>query len=245
MEHRAATLDASIVTTSENSATSHEHRPDRDAALPETLLCLFHGRPHELVEHLAKLYARRVRHARMRAMTPSVLVVTDVQDKLFNAMDVERRDEVIKNIKILVRAARRLGVPIVVTEQYPRGLGRTLPELREAVGDVATLEKTSFSSCGADRFEARLTASGARHIVMTGLEAHVCVLLTSLDLLARGYAVSIVADAVCSRRPTSVDLGLAQARQSGAVVTSTETVVFQWLERADTDVFREVSKLLR
>jgi len=181
----------------------------------------------------------------MRGMTPSVLVVTDVQDKLFTVMDVERRDEMIKNIKILVSAGRRLGVPVLVTEQYPRGLGRTLPELREAVGDIAPVEKTSFSCWGADRFEARLSASGARHVVLTGVEAHVCVLLTSLDLLARGYAVSIVADAVCSRRPASIELGLGQARQAGAVITSTETVVFQWLGRADTDVFREVSKLLR
>lgn len=174
-----------------------------------------------------------------------LLVVVDVQERLFNVMDAERRDEMIANVKILATAARRLGVPVVVTEQYPKGLGATLPELRTLLGDAAPLVKTAFSCCGADGFADRLRASGADHVVLVGLEAHVCVLLTALDLAAQGVSTSIVADAVCSRRAPSMETGLAEARQRGVVVTSTETVVFRWLGSADSDAFRELSKLLR
>lgn len=178
-------------------------------------------------------------------MAQPVLVVTDVQERLFGAMDAERRDDMVRNLKILLTAARRLGTPIVVTEQYPKGLGRTLPELRVLLDETPALEKTSFSACGASGFTERLTSHGADPVILTGVEAHVCVLLTALDLLSRGHRVSIVADAVCSRRAATMDVGLAQARQAGAVITSTETLVFQLLGNSDSDAFREVSKLLR
>jgi len=178
-------------------------------------------------------------------MAHPVLVVVDVQERLFNAMDAERRDDMVANVMILVSAARRLDVPVLVTEQYPKGLGRTLPELRALLGDTPPFEKTAFSCCGADGFMDRMRALGADHVILTGIEAHVCVLLTALDLLTRGLRVSIVADAVCSRRPANLEIGLGQARQASAVVTATETVVFQLLGGADSDAFRELSKLLR
>ena len=178
-------------------------------------------------------------------MAHPVLVVVDVQERLFNAMDAERRDDMVANVKILVSAARRLDVPVLVTEQYPKGLGRTLPELRSLLGDTPPFEKTAFSCCGADGFMDRIGTLGADHVILTGIEAHVCVLLTALDLLTRGLRVSIVADAVCSRRPANLEIGLGQARQASAVVTATETVVFQLLGGADSDAFRELSKLLR
>jgi len=178
-------------------------------------------------------------------MAQPVIVVTDVQERLFGAMDAERRDEMVRNLKILLATARRLGAPIIVTEQYPKGLGRTLPELRVLLDDAAPLEKTVFSACGAAGFASRLRELDAGPVILTGIEAHVCVLLTALDLLAGGTSVAIVADAVCSRRVANMDLGLAQARQAGAIVTSTETVVFQLLGSADTEAFREISKLLR
>jgi len=178
-------------------------------------------------------------------MANPVLVVVDVQERLFNAMDAERRDDMVANVKILASAARRLDVPVLVTEQYPRGLGRTLPELRALLGDTPPFEKTAFSCAGADGFMDRVHALGADHVILTGIEAHVCVLLTALDLLGRGLRVSVVADAVCSRRPANLEIGLDQARQAGAVVTATETVVFQLLGGADSDAFRELSKLLR
>lgn len=134
---------------------------------------------------------------------------------------------------------------MLVTEQYPKGLGRTLPKVRSLLGEAPPFEKTAFSCAEADGFMERLRALGAEHVILTGIEAHVCVLLTALDLLTRGLRVSIVADAVCSRRPANLEIGLGQARQAGAVVTATETVVFQLLGSADSDAFRELSKLLR
>jgi nicotinamidase-related amidase len=178
-------------------------------------------------------------------MARHVLTIVDVQERLFNAMDAERRDDMVANVKILASAARRLEVPVLVTEQYPKGLGRTLPEVKALLPDTTPFEKTAFSCADAEGFVDRLRALGADHVVLTGIEAHVCVLLTALDLLGRGMRVSVVADAVCSRRAANLDIGLAQARQAGAIITSTETVVFQLLGRADTDAFRELSKLLR
>jgi hypothetical protein len=154
-------------------------------------------------------------------MAHPVVVVVDVQERLFNAMDAERRDDMVANVKILVSSARRLGVPVLVTEQYPKGLGRTPPEVRSLLGEAPPFEKTAFSCAEADGFMERLRALGAEHVV------------------------SIVADAVCSRRPANLEIGLGQARQAGAVVTATETVAFQLLGSADSDAFRELSKLLR
>src|SRR5438034_1022816 len=111
--------------------------------------------------------------------------------------------------------------------------------------DVAPLDKTAFLCCSAEGFTERLRGLRPSRVILTGIEAHVCVLLTALDLLGQGFAVSVVADAVSSRTPANLELGLAQARQGGAVVTATETVVFQLLGRADTDAFREIAKLLK
>jgi nicotinamidase-related amidase len=178
-----------------------------------------------------------------KPLNPALLIV-DVQERLFAAMEAERRETVLRNIKILGTAAERVQVPVLLTEQYPKGLGPTVPELRHLL-PVEPIEKTAFSCWGAGGFIDRLQGTGADHVIMAGLETHVCVLLTALDLLPAGFGVSVVADAVCSRRREHHDLGLAQARQAGAVVTSTETVVFQLLKTADTDAFRALSKLLR
>lgn len=178
-------------------------------------------------------------------MPHPALVIVDVQERLFAVMDPESRDDMVANIKILCTAARRLSVPILVTEQYPKGLARTLPELRALLDGVDVLEKTAFSGCQATSFVERLRTLGVDHVILTGLEAHVCVLLTALDLVGLGFRVSVVADAVCSRRRANYERGLTQARDAGAVVTATETVVFQWLGRADNDLFRDIAKLLR
>ncbi|MBI4561370.1 MAG: hydrolase [Candidatus Rokubacteria bacterium] len=175
----------------------------------------------------------------------SLLLVVDVQERLFAAMDPEHREEMVKNIKALVTLARRLGIPVQVSEQYPKGLGHTLPELKEMLGDVEPIEKVAFSCCGTEGFADRLKAIGARQVVLAGIEAHVCVLLTALDLLAQGYGVHVVADATCSRRRENRRIALDQLQQAGAVVTSTESVLFQLLRTADTEDFRVLSKLIK
>ncbi len=178
-------------------------------------------------------------------MSQPVLVIVDVQERLFGAMDSECREEMLGNLKILGATARRLGVPILLTEQYSKGLGATLPELREVLESVEAIEKMSFSCAGAAGFVERLRRLGADPVIIAGMESHVCVLLTALALLDAGFHVTVVADAVCSRRVANLELGLAQARQAGAVITGTETVVFQLLGTAEHEAFREISKLLR
>lgn len=176
----------------------------------------------------------------------TTLVVLDVQERLFHAMDADHREEVMRNIKVLAAAARRLKVPTVVTEQYPKGLGHTLEELKDALGPgLEPIEKVTFSCCGVEPFRARLLAAGARHVVLTGIEAHVCVLMSALDLLATGYSVHVVADAVTSRSQGNWRLAMDQLRQAGAVVTATETALFQLLRQADTEDFRELARLIR
>lgn len=180
-------------------------------------------------------------------LTPqdSLLLVVDVQERLFAAMDPEHREDMVRNIKVLAAAARRLGFPILVTEQYPKGLGHTLPEIKDALGNVASIEKVSFSCCEAQGFTEQLTAAGKTRIILTGMEAHVCVLLTALGLLEAGYAVHVVADAVCSRSRENWRIALDQIRQAGAIVTSTETVLFQLLGRADTEDFKALQPLVK
>jgi nicotinamidase-related amidase len=176
----------------------------------------------------------------------TTLIVIDVQERLFPAMDADHREEVMRNMKILAAAVRRLAVPVIATEQYPKGLGHTLPELRTALGpEVDPLAKVAFSCARAEGFMARLEATGARRVLVTGIEAHVCVLMSALDLMAGGIAVHVVADAVTSRTQANWRLAMDHLRQAGAVVTNTETVLFQLLGQADTEEFRELARLVR
>jgi nicotinamidase-related amidase len=176
----------------------------------------------------------------------TALVVCDVQERLFPAMDSDHREEVMRNIKVLTTSARRLKRPILVTEQYPKGLGHTLQEVLDALGpEIEPLPKVTFSCCALDTFRTRLEATGAKQVVLTGIEAHVCVLMSALDFIAQGYTVHVVADAVTSRTQANWRLAMDHLRQAGAVVTTTETALFQLLRQADTDEFRELARLIR
>ncbi len=177
--------------------------------------------------------------------TQTAVVIVDLQERLFGAMDPEQREAAVRNVKILAAAARRLGIPLAVTEQYPKGLGHTLPEVREAVGPVEPLSKVTFSCCGLSGFAEGLRSQGVRAVVLAGLETHVCVLLTALDLLAEGFAVHVPADATVSRARRNWKVALALLRAEGVVVTTTETVVFQLLRQADTDDFRALAPFLK
>lgn len=170
------------------------------------------------------------------------LVVIDVQERLATAM--KKKDPVIENCLHLIALAGLSDIPVLLTEQYPKGLGPTVPELLKVVPEVAA-EKTTFSCCGVDDFNRKIESSGRQKIVLTGMETHVCVLMTALDLLERGYVVHVVSDAVCSRRKANWISGLALLKDAGAVITNTETVLFQILERAGSDAFKTISKRIR
>jgi nicotinamidase-related amidase len=174
----------------------------------------------------------------------AVLVVIDVQDKLCRAMDEKVLEKLTTNISILQEAARELGLPMVATEQYVKGLGNTLCILKEKLTEPA-LEKMAFSCCGESSFPEKLKALGRKQVVITGMEAHVCVLQTVIELLDAGYHVHLVKDAVMSRRKENWRVGIDAAIAAGAVITSTETALFQLLRVAGSDEFKNLSKLVR
>ncbi|HEX6078364.1 MAG TPA: hydrolase [Methylomirabilota bacterium] len=185
-------------------------------------------------------------HPMALARDQSALVVIDVQERLFPAMDADHREEVMRNLKVLAATAQRLGLPTLATEQYPKGLGHTLPEMKAALpAGLEPMEKVAFSCWAVESFRTRLAASGKRQILLGGIEAHVCVLMSALDLLAAGFAVHVVADAVTSRTQANWRLAMDYLRQAGAVVTTTETALFQLLGQADSDAFRELARLIR
>ncbi|MET0412913.1 MAG: isochorismatase family protein, partial [Polyangiaceae bacterium] len=148
-------------------------------------------------------------------------------------------------VKLLGGAAQRLGACTLFTEQYPRGLGPTLPALLPALSGAERFEKVCFSAFEADGFAARLREQAVSAVVVLGIEAHVCVFQTVRDLLSAGFVVHVPIDGVCSRRDDHKQAGLELCRRAGAVLTTAETVVFDWLERAGSDDFRELSKLIR
>lgn len=175
----------------------------------------------------------------------SLLLVIDVQERLCAAMNAEELNRAQKNIGILLESARELAIPAVFTEQYPKGLGATLPELKAQAPAAATHEKLTFSCCGSQPFSEQLKQSGRTQIIVCGMETHVCVQQTVIDLLIGGFHVHLVKDAVLSRAPANRDTGIEAMTLAGAVPTGTETVVFQWLKVAGTETFKRISRLVK
>lgn len=174
----------------------------------------------------------------------AALVIIDVQEKLCRAMDETVLARLTANINVLQETARELGIPVIVTEQYVRGLGETLPAIREKLAAPA-LEKMTFSCCGDASFLDKVQSLKRRQIIAVGMETHVCVLQTVLELLDAGYHVHLVRDAVMSRRKENWFVGLEGAKAAGAVITSTEAAMFQLLRIAGTEEFKKLSKLVR
>jgi len=173
----------------------------------------------------------------------SVLAVIDFQEKLYP--HIANYEAVGATAARLIRLATILGIPVLLTEQNPRGLGSTVPLIREALPVYEPIAKMVFNCCAADAFLARLAELGRHTLVLTGIETHICVLQTALAARQRGYQVHVVADATGSRSPQNHELGLAVLRQAGVIVTSLEIVVYEWLEQAGTDVFRQALPLLK
>jgi nicotinamidase-related amidase len=171
----------------------------------------------------------------------SCLLVVDVQARLAPAMAAERA--VVDNTRLLLKAAGRLDVPVLVSEQYRRGLGPTVDAVAEFVPDGAVVEKMHFSCMNDAGFAGRFRQTGRPMAVVAGIEAHVCVLQTVEQLLENGNAVFVVADATSSRTPANHAAALERMRHAGARVVTAEMVVFEWLEKAGTPEFKELSAL--
>ena len=177
----------------------------------------------------------------------AVLLVVDVQERLVPAIHKELYPRSLKNMQIMIEAAGTLGLPIVLTEQYPKGLGRTVPEVLKALeGKGCRLfEKLSFSCARDEGFLAAISGLNRRQVIIVGMETHVCVYQTSVDLRRAGYSLFILDDAVSSRFLHNYQSGLQALRDAGATVVSTETAVFQLLKVAATPEFKKVSALIR
>lgn len=176
----------------------------------------------------------------------TVLLVIDIQERLGQAMDAARLATLVKNTGILVQTAKTLAIPILVTEQYPKGLGPTVKAIAELLPNDATpVEKVAFS-CGAVKEVARrLFQTGRRQVVVVGMETHVCVFQTVRDLASGGYVPFVARDAVLSRTEENYTTGIELMRQAGATVTSTESVVFDLLGVAGTAEFKLISPLVK
>lgn len=177
--------------------------------------------------------------------TDSSLIIIDVQEKLMPA--VKHHKKIIANCAALVTGAKRFDVPLVITEQYPKGLGRTVPAVGDlAQGAVKIIEKNSFSGVKHTPFKTYIsetTTKDSAQLVLAGSEAHICVLQTALDLRAEGYQVFVVADAIGSRRSSSLKIALERLKMNDIQLVSTEMVLFEWIETADSAAFKDLRPL--
>jgi nicotinamidase-related amidase len=174
----------------------------------------------------------------------AVLVVIDIQEKLITAMPPNVYARMRATTAMLVEAASLLGIPVLTTEQYPKGIGHTVTELSAACAQ-GVVEKTAFGCCGEPAFLAALQKLGRRQVLVTGMEAHVCVYQTVLGLLAAGYHAHLVRDAICSRSKDDFRAGVSNAARAGALVITAEMALFQLLKDSRHEQFRAISKLIK
>ncbi len=180
----------------------------------------------------------------------AALFVVDIQDRLVPAMPPEIVAKILKHTNILIEACAALGLPIVVSQQYPKGLGATAQPIEDALANVPPsqlhrFDKLEFSSAASPRF-AELAPKLARdQWILAGMETHVCIYQTARDLVGRGSQVHVVADAVCSRTKANWRIGMSLVERAGAIPTSTEVVVFDLLQRAGTEEFKALSRAIK
>jgi nicotinamidase-related amidase len=184
-----------------------------------------------------------IKHTKLINRKKSALLVIDIQEKILPV--IFQCDRVVENSIKLIKGFKSLGLPVYYTEQYPKGLGSTLLQVKEALEDARAIEKMSFSCCGAPGLFEELQNKKIEQVVLCGVEAHVCVLQTALDLAANGFQVHIAADAVSSRREFDFNIALNRMQSNSAQVSLTESVLFELLEVCGTDQFKFVSKLVK
>ncbi len=173
----------------------------------------------------------------------AALAIIDFQEKLVPM--VWKKDEVLKNAGLMIKAAGIYGIPILMTEHYPRGLGVTVPEVKELLPGTRPFEKVIFSAFGSNEFHETLTEMGIETLIIIGIESHICVNQTAHDALELGFKVHIISDAVSSRTERDHWVGIEKMRTSGAIISSTETALYELQYRADTPEFKELLRLVK
>ena len=173
----------------------------------------------------------------------TALLIVDIQGNLAHLM--HGKDLLFKNVQKLIKGIYILGIPILLVEQNPQGLGPTVPEIADFLKNIQPISKMSFSSCRNDRFLQALNALYRKQVLIAGIETHICVYQTSAELVELGYEVQVVADAVSSRNIMNKEIGLQRMRDSGVSLTSVETALFELLKVAEGEQFREILKIVK
>ena len=174
----------------------------------------------------------------------SQLAIVDAQERLCAVMEPLALEAFLKNCAILLQAAKLLDIPTLYTEQYPKGLGATHPELAPWLQTAPRVEKTCFSCCEESEFCAQLDDTRPQ-VILAGMESHICILQTALQLQEMGHCVYVPEDAVLSRNPANKANALQRLRQAGVIITNTESVVFEWLRVGEGDAFKQIARLVR
>lgn len=170
-------------------------------------------------------------------------LLIDIQERLFPHMD--RKDDLLRKNLMLIEGLKILGVPLFFTEQYPRGLGPTHESIREVLGTIPPIEKTAFSCCDEPEYIKTLEKHKRNALIICGIEAHVCVMQTAVDLLESGYSAVVVEDCISSRNPEDKRVAIHRMRSEGAVITTCESILFELARISGTEEFKAISRLVK
>ncbi len=176
-------------------------------------------------------------------LNETAAIVIDVQEKLFPL--IHEHDQLAKNMSILIQGLKILGIPLLVTQQYSKGLGETVSTIKEAIGDYHHIEKMTFSCCGDEGFMNELKKLNKKNVILMGIESHVCVLQTALDLIAENFQPVLIEDCVSSRKPNDKRIAVKRIKQAGAIVSTYESILFELTEISGTDLFKSIVKLVK
>ncbi len=183
------------------------------------------------------------RFEKLLTIDKTALLIIDIQERIIRV--IHEYETVVENTKKLIKGFKALGIPIYYTEQYPKGLGPTVESIQNELEGNDAIQKLSFSCSGAGDLFNELKRNEISQVVVCGVESHVCVQQTVLDLIANDFQVNLAADAVSSRRVKDYEISLSRMRQHGADVTTTEAILFELLNVCGTDVFKQISKIVK
>lgn len=176
----------------------------------------------------------------------SQLLIIDIQERLASAMPADVLENVIKNNNVLLTAANKLNIPVIHSEQYPKGLSSTVAAIAEHFPETShAITKTSFSCSDAEGFNELIAKQKRQQIIITGMESHICVLQSAIQLQHHGYAVYVVEDAICTRKKSNHKNAIERLRQAGIIISNVESVLFEWLRDAAHPEFKTLSKLIK
>jgi nicotinamidase-related amidase len=179
----------------------------------------------------------------MLTLNNTLAIVVDIQERMLPV--IENREELEKNCVTLIKGLKLLNIPIIVTQQYTKGLGMTIPSILDATECEDFHEKLSFSALRENNIVGAVKEQDRKNVLVVGIEAHICVLQTCIDLKEQGYAPYLVTDCIGSRKKSNLDMAIQRAIQEGVTITSYESLLFELMERSDHEVFRDISRLVK